>query len=68
MISFYQLQVARVSQRAHFIATKQMPDPDVRYRLDEAITMHGTCEDMCPEFERHEREAKALLDPWEYVS
>jgi nuclear mRNA export protein SAC3 len=45
-----------------------MPDPEVRYRLDEAITIKGTCEDMCPELERHEREAQALLDPWEYVS
>ena len=44
-----------------------MPDPNVRYRLDEAINMKGVCEDMCPEFERHEREAKGLIDPWEYV-
>jgi hypothetical protein len=61
------LQKRRVEERQDFINRKLMPDPNARYRLDEAITMKGVCEDMCPELERHEREAKALIDPWEYV-
>ncbi|RKO86318.1 SAC3/GANP/Nin1/mts3/eIF-3 p25 family-domain-containing protein [Blyttiomyces helicus] len=38
-------------------------DPSKRYNLADAITVVGTCEDMCPEYERHEREyANDLMD------
>ncbi|KZT35365.1 hypothetical protein SISSUDRAFT_174346 [Sistotremastrum suecicum HHB10207 ss-3] len=62
-----QLQRAREAERKWAIEKKLMPDPDARYKIEDAITMKGTCEDMCAEYERHEREAKALIDPWEYV-
>jgi hypothetical protein len=35
--------------------------------LTGAITVVGTCMDMCPEFERHEREFQKDVDEWEKV-
>jgi nuclear mRNA export protein SAC3 len=32
-----------------------MSDPDVPVTLDQAIKLVGTCQDMCPEFERVSR-------------
>ena len=44
-----------------------MDDPLVPKRLDEAITMVGTCKDMCPRFERYRRERENNLFNWELV-
>ena len=44
-----------------------MDDPQVPKRLDEAITMVGTCMDMCPRFERYRRERENNLFNWEVV-
>ncbi|TFK51381.1 hypothetical protein OE88DRAFT_1659360 [Heliocybe sulcata] len=44
-----------------------MDDPLVPKRLDEAITMVGTCLDMCPRFERYRRERENNLDKWETI-
>ena len=44
-----------------------MDDPLVPKRLDEAITMVGTCMDMCPRFERYRRERHNNLFNWEVV-
>lgn len=44
-----------------------MDDPLVPKRLDEAITMVGTCMDMCPRFERYRRERENNLFNWEVV-
>lgn len=44
-----------------------MDDPLVSKRLDEAITMVGTCVDMCPMFERYRRERENNLFNWEVV-
>ena len=44
-----------------------MDDPLVPKRLDEAITMVGTCVDMCPRFERYRRERENNLFNWEVV-
>lgn len=44
-----------------------MDDPTKPKRLDEAITMVGTCQDMCPEFERYRRAREKNLDKWECV-
>lgn len=45
-----------------------MDDPLIPKRLDEAITIVGTCPDMCPEFERYRRERENNLDKLECVS
>lgn len=44
-----------------------MDDPLVPKRLDEAITMVGTCMDLCPRFERYRRERENNLFNWEVV-
>ena len=44
-----------------------MDDPLVPKRLDEAITMVGTCTDLCPRFERYRRERENNLFNWEVV-
>ena len=54
-------------ERKKAIAEGKMDDPLVPKRLDEAITMVGTCMDMCPRFERYRREREHNLDKWEVV-
>jgi hypothetical protein len=47
-----QLKEERVEERARAIRDGHMADPDVPRSLSEAITLVGTCHDMCPEYER----------------
>ncbi|KAI0086876.1 hypothetical protein BDY19DRAFT_908043 [Irpex rosettiformis] len=66
--TFYQeLVAAREVERQHAIATGKMDDPNVAKRLEDAITMVGTCVDMCPRFERYQRERQHQLDRWELI-
>lgn len=58
---------ARDIERKKAIAEGKMDDPLVPKRLDQAITMVGTCTDMCPRFERYRRERENNLDRWEVV-
>lgn len=44
-----------------------MDDPLVPKRLEDAITMVGTCMDMCPRFERYRRERENNLTELEVV-
>ena len=44
-----------------------MDDPLVPKRLEDAITMVGTCMDMCPRFERYRRERENNLTELETV-
>ncbi|KAH9850464.1 SAC3/GANP/Nin1/mts3/eIF-3 p25 family-domain-containing protein [Lenzites betulinus] len=65
---FYQeLVKQREVERKRAIAEGKMDDPLVPKRLDEAITMVGTCMDMCPRFERYRRERENNLDKWEVI-
>ncbi|KAI0357231.1 hypothetical protein OH77DRAFT_1422786 [Trametes cingulata] len=65
---FYQeLVKQREIERKKAIAEGKMDDPLVPKRLDEAITMVGTCMDMCPRFERYRRERENNLDKWEVI-
>ncbi|KAI0246513.1 hypothetical protein BJV78DRAFT_1286317 [Lactifluus subvellereus] len=65
---FYQELVrAREAERKKAIAEGKMDDPLVPKRLDEAITMVGTCVDMCPRFERYRRERENNLFNWEVI-
>ena len=66
-LTVLQLVKAREVERRKVIADGKMDDPLVPKRLDEAITMVGTCMDMCPEFERYRRERQNNLDRWEVV-
>ncbi|KAH9023733.1 SAC3/GANP/Nin1/mts3/eIF-3 p25 family-domain-containing protein [Lactarius pseudohatsudake] len=66
---FYQeLVKAREVERKRAIAEGKMDDPLVPKRLDEAITMVGTCADLCPRFERYRRERENNLFNWEVIS
>ncbi|KAI0942263.1 hypothetical protein AcW1_002940 [Taiwanofungus camphoratus] len=62
-----ELVKAREVERKKAIAEGKMDDPNVKKRLDEAITMVGTCADMCPRFERYRRERENNLDKWEVI-
>ena len=44
-----------------------LADPDKPTSLANAITPVGTCQDMCPEFERVERIVQLMVDPCEKV-
>ena len=59
---------AREEERARAIREGKMDDPTKPKRLEDAITIVGTCPDMCPEFERYRRERENNLDRWECVS
>lgn len=58
---------AREVERKTAIAEGKMDDPNVAKRLEDAITMVGTCMDMCPTFERYRRERENNLFEWEIV-
>ncbi|KAG1858520.1 SAC3/GANP/Nin1/mts3/eIF-3 p25 family-domain-containing protein [Suillus subluteus] len=58
---------AREVERKTAIAEGKMDDPNVPKRLEDAITMVGTCMDMCPRFERYRRERENNLFEWEIV-
>jgi hypothetical protein len=58
---------AREIERKKAIAEGKMDDPLVPKRLEDAITLVGTCMDMCPRFERYRRERENNLFEWETV-
>ncbi|KAF8658196.1 hypothetical protein AX16_002118 [Volvariella volvacea WC 439] len=65
---FYQeLVKAREIERKKAIAEGKMDDPAVPKRLEDAITMVGTCMDMCPRFERYRRQRENNLFEWETI-
>jgi hypothetical protein len=47
-----QLKKRRAEERQAAINNGFMADPDVQRKLADAITIVGTCQDMCPEYER----------------
>lgn len=53
--------------RKMYIKKGLIDDPDKPRRLEDAITFVGECQDMCPEFERYEREYQKNLDKFEIV-
>jgi len=67
ILILFQLKALRPSMRAYSIKHKLISDPEHRTDLTGAITVVGTCMDMCPEFERHEREFQKDVDDWEKV-
>lgn len=67
LINLWQLVKAREVERKKAIAEGTMDDPLVPKRLEDAITMVGTCMDMCPRFERYRRERENNLFEWETV-
>lgn len=62
-----QLKPLREKERRNAIAAGLIPDPLKPRKLDEALAFHATCTEMCPEFEREEREFQKNVDRWEMV-
>jgi hypothetical protein len=61
------LRQGREALRQKYIEQGLIPDPNQRTSLDKAIKFVGTCVDMCPEFEREEREYQKNIDKFERV-
>ncbi|PWN87546.1 hypothetical protein FA10DRAFT_269500 [Acaromyces ingoldii] len=53
---FFELKSSRDALRARYIREGLLPDPDKPQDLSAAQSLRGTCQDMCPDFEREERE------------
>jgi Nuclear protein export factor len=66
-LTLQQLVKAREVERKKAIAEGKMDDPLVPKRLEDAISIVGTCKDMCPRFERYRRERENNLFEWETV-
>ncbi|KAG6812812.1 hypothetical protein H0H92_000270 [Tricholoma furcatifolium] len=64
---FQTLVKAREAERKKAIAEGKMDDPSIPKRLEDAITVVGTCLDMCPRFERYRRERENNLFQWETI-
>ncbi|KAG9322757.1 hypothetical protein KVV02_007017, partial [Mortierella alpina] len=63
---FEELRHKRVRERKDAIRRGLIPDPNKPVRLENAITFIGT-KDMCPEFERHEREYQQSVEKFEKI-
>lgn len=63
-----QLKKNREKERAHAIANNLVDDTNKQRRLEDAITFTGTCQDMCPAFERIERIVQKAVDGCEKVT
>lgn len=64
---FPQMNAQRDKQRQDFIKRGLLPDPEKRTSLEDAMTVVPLCEDMCPEFEREQREYQNNVDPLERI-
>ena len=66
-LTFQQLKIKREAERKVAVARGLIDDPDKPRSLSEAIRFVGTCPDMCPEFEMHQREYQNNVEKWEIV-
>ncbi|GAA5937683.1 Sac3p [Sporobolomyces koalae] len=62
---YLELKPLREEQRLEAIEQGLIPDPSKPMRLDQATDFEGTCDEMCPEWEREEREYQNNVDPLE---
>lgn len=62
-----QLKKGRDQERKDAITNGFLADPDKPTSLANAITPVGTCQDMCPQFERVERIVQLMVDNAEKV-
>lgn len=63
-----QLKQDREQERKDAIKNGSLADPDKPTSLAYAITPVGTCQDMCPEYERVERIVQLMVDGTEKIS
>ncbi|KAI1292416.1 hypothetical protein EDD11_008777 [Mortierella claussenii] len=62
-----ELKEKRVKEREEATRKGDISDPTKRAQLKDAISFVGTCMDMCPEFERHEREYQQNVEKFEKI-
>ncbi|GHJ87686.1 hypothetical protein NliqN6_4088 [Naganishia liquefaciens] len=62
---FRELEQSRIQERKQAIAQGLIADPNKPTSLENAIEFVGTCTEMCPLFEREEREFKKNVHPLE---
>ena len=67
LLSCPQLKQNREQERKDAIKNGFLSDPEKPTSLAHAITPVGTCQDMCPEFERVERIVQLMVDGSEKV-
>jgi hypothetical protein len=60
---FNDYKTYRAKVRAALIRASLLDDPDKPKKLSEALEFKGTCEDMCPDFERASRIMDLRIDP-----
>ncbi|KND03783.1 uncharacterized protein SPPG_01240 [Spizellomyces punctatus DAOM BR117] len=64
---YMEMKKLRPALMKKYIAEGKMDDPNKKYRLEDARDFVGECEDMCPEYERHEREYQKGLMEFEKI-
>ncbi|KAI9285414.1 SAC3/GANP/Nin1/mts3/eIF-3 p25 family-domain-containing protein [Umbelopsis sp. AD052] len=64
-IHYEELKKLRAHEREDAMRKGLIDDPDKPRKLQDAIKFTGTCQDMCPQFERLERELQHGLDQLE---
>src|ERR1700760_3545970 len=62
---FEELKPLREVERQDAISKGLIADPLVPRSLEHALSFRGTCMDMCPEFEREQREYQKNIERWE---
>lgn len=62
---FNTLKAKREKLRLEYIRQGKIADPDAKQQLEDAIDLVGECQEMCPEFERVDREMSGTVDPLE---
>lgn len=62
------MKAEREQLTAMYILQKKMGDPNAKYNLGEEPQFIAECPDMCPEFERHEREYQNGLIKYEMIT
>ncbi|KAJ8328767.1 actin cytoskeleton and mitosis protein [Batrachochytrium dendrobatidis] len=65
---FIEMKANRDALQKRYIKENKMADPDMQYPLDSAPKFVAECKDMCPEYERHEREYERGLDRLERMT
>lgn len=61
------MKAKRESLKDSYVRQGKMADPNHVYQLDEAVPFVAECMDMCPEYEREEREYTNFLEPFEKI-
>lgn len=62
---YVELNALREEERSDAVRRGLIDDPNKPKALEEAGVFHGTCQDMCPLYEREQREYQNNVERWE---